>query len=292
MGKRKLTAAILLIFLIQGFVHAQRAEDKITPMQSVRTDVLRGLGQPSRRDDAGRFIYNYEDRTVTISFYEAGCGPNAEKELHMVRGTVIEVKTILAKPTKAIDYLSSIGTYETFPAHGGAKLFYNARAGMVVTSHLRHGEELIKSVYRIGTREKLHICLQETLGEDSALRELQLFGVHDFARPGTKFPPVDIGRFFDEDSEIAKQEVIDQFAKELLARENSVGLVIINGLRGEPADVVNKRTAVLLAILAKAGVECTRLVIENGLRGGLPGASFKVVHKSFLKEVNMEPRCM
>lgn len=151
--------------------------------------------------------------------------------------------------------------------------------------------EFIRNIFKVGRAQSLHPCLSESLDQNSALAELHYFGAMVSSEGNFKFPPIEVGKYFDEASEQAKNEVIADFVKELMSRKNSLGFIIINGAVNDSKAVVKTRTTKLVDELTKAGIPCTKLVIDNGLRGGLPGASFIVVHETFFDTNKLKTLC-
>jgi hypothetical protein len=290
MVKELIKTTICILFLVTSFTLGQEPVDGLAPLSATRKQVIKILGDPTRIN-VNQFVYDIAPNITTITFYKLGCPTEIEKKLKLSSNTVLEIKTVSKQQRKISDVLDINATYKVYKEHGGEKLYFDSRGGIVIATSMIGSEELAKAVYRVPPGGFLENCLFDSLDSESGIAELHYFGAIKSNGDKFKFPPIKAGQYFDEDSDKSKSYVIDRFVKALAEHENGIGYINIFATAVESPSTFSNKQRKLLALLKEKGISCSRIAILNGGVGPLAGASYVVMHRSFLAESGLKTKC-
>jgi hypothetical protein len=287
---KKITIGIVWILLSGCEAFSQKPPNNLFPLTSTRRDVIKALGE-GQVDGVNHVVYSLKDKDIRITYYKSGCTATNEKTLKISPDTVLEVSVIPKNQQKLFQTVISSNLYKRYDLPDGRFLYFNSRDGILVVSRNGDVSEYTEKIYFIPVEPKIPECIVNSFDDNSGLGLLNYAGIKATKNDKFIFPPVKIGLYFEQDSTLSKNEILNEFSKKLFEHKNGIGYIVMFRGQDDSPSVTLRRRNKLLVNLKKRGIVCNKLLLVDGGVGGLPSVSFTVVHKTFVSESKMKTLC-
>lgn len=290
MGKKIICCTIYILWIVcRAF--SQEFPDDIYPMKSTLKDVIEKLGR-EYSSDQNKIIYNLKNENIVITFYKSGCNRVEKRRLNLPENAILEVEIDVKTNTKRFNTIFNLDHFSKYSLIDDRFLYVNSQTGILVLSKKRDLSEFIQNVYYLPANFKIPKCIASSFDKDhSGLVLLSHTGELSIKDDKLVFPPINIGTYFEKDSPIAKNNLLNDLSEKILEHPNSFGYIMISKGENESSSSISKRQKRLLAYLKRKNINCERIIFAEGDITPLAGVFLSVVHKAFVSENQLKSSC-
>lgn len=272
----KIITGIVFLVLspVQGY--SQSHGEELRVISSSRDEVTKRFG-PGRSEEANRVFYDLPDKEVRVTYYDGGCSTEEENRIGIRKGSILEIKTTPKDGPPMQESSVTTDTYRGFDLAVDRYWYFNGKEGSMVLA--RKKNRAIDSIYYFVPASKYQNCLKDYFVNDAGLAIADRIGIKRLETGGYSFPTIQMGSYFEADSNASKSKILISFANKILENADASGYVILASPMDYEAPGFQRWQRKFVDQMGRLGVPCNRLLTLSGV-GPRRLVTLVVIHKS------------